>query len=349
MSAATPKPLPPAAPICPSVPAGSCPGRWFTATTAPSAASRTAAACPIPVAAPVTSATLPSKRCSISAAPLRRSRSGSTATRCRREPQRQADDHELEPPFLLARPGHVLQLQAVGREHAHGGDLQRVDRVQHALDVARDRLAVTIGQERGDLPLVHPGDRVHVQAGLALAGRRVVVAPRAQLQAAPVVPGAEHEDVPLAEPDSLRRLDRLQLGPGDRLTRLQPRDAAEPRHVQQHAPADQAVVIGGHVEGGGAPRGHHLLGRAPVVHLALVGDVAQRVHVSVAVAVEGQPDVVGGERHPAGADVDVVALHHVMGDRARVVRARPRCSSGSTSSPAARTGPARPRPGRCPG
>ena len=33
-----------------------------TATTAPSDASRTAAACPIPVAAPVTSATLPSKR-----------------------------------------------------------------------------------------------------------------------------------------------------------------------------------------------------------------------------------------------------------------------------------------------
>ena len=67
MSAATPKPLPPASAICPSVPAGSCSGRWFTPTTAPSAASRTAAACPIPVAAPVTSATLPSKRRSITA------------------------------------------------------------------------------------------------------------------------------------------------------------------------------------------------------------------------------------------------------------------------------------------
>ncbi len=67
MSAGIPKPWPPAAAICPSVPAGSCPGRWFTATSAPSAASRTAVACPIPVAAPVTRATLPSKRRSTAA------------------------------------------------------------------------------------------------------------------------------------------------------------------------------------------------------------------------------------------------------------------------------------------
>ena len=68
-----------------------------------------------------------------------------------------------------------------------------------------------------------------------------------------MVPGAQHQDVPLAEPDALRRLDRLQLGPGDRLTGLQPRHAPEAGHVQQHAPADQAVVIAGHVQGGGAP------------------------------------------------------------------------------------------------
>ena len=62
MSATTGNPSPPASPIRRSVSAGSCPGSWLTATTAPSAARRTAVACPMPVVAPVTSATLPSKR-----------------------------------------------------------------------------------------------------------------------------------------------------------------------------------------------------------------------------------------------------------------------------------------------
>ena len=69
MSAATGKPWPPASPILRSVSAGSCSGSWFTATTAPSAARRTAVACPMPVVAPVTSATLPSKRRSMTFLP----------------------------------------------------------------------------------------------------------------------------------------------------------------------------------------------------------------------------------------------------------------------------------------
>src|SRR5215831_1698365 len=113
------------------------------------------------------------------------------------QPERQADDHELKTPFLLAGPGQVLQLEAVGGEHAHGRDLERVDRVEHALDVAGHSLAVAVGQERGDPALVHPADRVHVQAGLALTFRRVFVVPRAELEPPPVVAGAEDEDVPL--------------------------------------------------------------------------------------------------------------------------------------------------------
>src|SRR5262252_11243170 len=227
MSAATPKPCPPASPIRSSVPAGSCAGRWFTATTAPSAARRTAVACPMPVVAPVTSTTLPSKRRS-TCAPF--SEDGDRVpgrSRAAGQPERQADDHELEAPLLLARPGHVLQLQAVGSEHAHGRDLKRVDRVQDSLDVARDRLPVPVRQERGDPALVHPGNRVHVQARLALARRRIVVAPRAELEPPPVVAGAEDEDVPLAEPDPLRPLDRLEFRAGHGLTRLQPLDPPE--------------------------------------------------------------------------------------------------------------------------
>ena len=134
------------------------------------------------------------------------------------------------------------------------------------------------------------------------------------------MPGAEDENVPLAELDPLGLLDRLEFGAGHGLTRLQPPDAAEPWHVQQHAPADEPVAVGRHVERGGALRGHHLLGGPAVIDAALVGDVAERVHVGVAVAVEGQADVIRGERDPAGADVDVMALDHVMDDRARVVR-----------------------------
>ena len=54
-----------------------------------------------------------------------------------------------------------------------------------------------------------------------------------------MVAGAEDEDVALAEPDALGLLDRLELGAGHRLARLQPVDPAEPRHVEQHAAADE--------------------------------------------------------------------------------------------------------------
>src|SRR5258708_3264605 len=124
----------------------------------------------------------------------------------------------------------------------------------------------------------------------------------------------------LPEPDPLGLLDRLGLGAGHGLTRLQPPDAPEPWQGQQHAPADEAVAVGRHVERGGAFGGHRLRVWPAVVDQAAVGDVAERVHVGVAVAVEGQADVVRGKRHPAGADVDVMALDHVMGDRAGVVR-----------------------------
>src|SRR5262252_3917588 len=277
MSAATPKPCPPASPIRSSVPAGSCAGRWFTPTTAPSAARRTAAACPMPAVAPVTSATLPSKRRSMCAPSSKDGDRVPGRSRPAGQPQRQADDHELEAPLLLARPGHVLELQAVGGEHAHGGDLERVDRVQDALDVARDRLPVAVRQERGDPALVHPANGVDVQARLALAGRRVVVTPRAELEPPPVMTGAENENVPLAEPDPLGLLDRLELRTGHRFTRLEPLDPAVPRHVQQHAPPDEPLAVRRHVERGGALGGHHLLGRPAVVDLSPVGDVAQRV------------------------------------------------------------------------
>ena len=132
--------------------------------------------------------------------------------------------------------------------------------------------------------------------------------------------GAEDQYVSLTEPDALRLLDRLEFGSRHRLARLQPPDTPEPRHVQQHAPSDEPFAVGRHVERRGTLGGHHLLGGPAVVNAALVGDVTERVHMGVAVAVEREPDEVRGKGHRAGADVDVVALDHMMDDRARVVR-----------------------------
>ena len=148
-------------------------------------------------------------------------------------------------PSCRAGLRQLLELQAVRDAHAHRDELQGVDRIGHALDVARHRLAVAVGQEGRDPPLVHPGHRVDMQPGLALAGRRVVVAPRAERQTALVMAGAEDEDVALAELHTLRRLDRLELGAVHGLARLQPVDAAVLGGVEQHAAADDAGGVGG--------------------------------------------------------------------------------------------------------
>ena len=115
-----------------------------------------------------------------------------------------------------------------------------VDRVGHALDVARHGLAVAVGQEGGDAALVHPGHGVDVQPGLSLAGRRVLVAPGAEREAPRVVAGAEDEDVALAEPHALGCLDRLELRAGHRLAGLEPVDPAVAGGIEQHAAADDA-------------------------------------------------------------------------------------------------------------
>src|ERR1700735_1139383 len=122
MSAVTVNACPPACSTRRSSSAGPVVGSVLTPTSAPSAARRTAVACPIPVVAPVTSATFPSKRRSIGCLSLSEDRDrvpwrpGSAG-----QPQRQADDHELESPFFLARPGAGLEVQAVGAEQHHSG------------------------------------------------------------------------------------------------------------------------------------------------------------------------------------------------------------------------------------
>ena len=102
------------------------------------------------------------------------------------------------------------------------------------------------------------------------------------------------------------------------LAGLEPGDTPQPRHVEQHAAPDDAVlddldrVDRRALTGDGAAR-------LAVVEGAIEGDMAQRVDVAVAVVVVIGADVVLGEAERPGTDVDVVEHGHVMVRRHRVV------------------------------
>src|SRR6267142_27698 len=71
-----------------------------------------------------------------------------------RQPHGRQNDHEFPALFLRADFRHVLELQAIRTEHAHGRDLERVNWVQQALDRAWHNLAVAVGKEHGHLPFM---------------------------------------------------------------------------------------------------------------------------------------------------------------------------------------------------
>ena len=99
------------------------------------------------------------------------------------------------------------------------------------------RVVVAVAAQHRDLPV---GDELHrgrVQPGAG--GGRV---PRAQLAAPPPVPDPDEQQVALAHPDLLRLLRGDQVVGGHEVTRLQPGHPAQPRDVEQHAPADHPVL-----------------------------------------------------------------------------------------------------------
>jgi hypothetical protein len=200
--------------------------------------------------------------------------------------------------------------------------LQRVDRVGDALDDARYRLAVAVRKECRDPPFVHPGDRVHVQAGLALPLRRRVVVPGAELEPAPVVAGAEDEYVALAELDALRLRALLELSPPHELARLEPVHSPVTRDVEEDAAPDDALVVDGDVLSDCTARRKHLGCAAAVVGHPAVRDMTERVDVCVCIAVRGHAEPVEPETNFALVDGHVVALHEQQRRLHRVVRAR---------------------------
>jgi hypothetical protein len=159
-----------------------------------------------------------------------------------------------------------------------------VDGEGDAFGRARRRVAVAVGAQRGHAPL---GDERH--------GRRVQPrpggggVPGAQLGEAPGVAGPDQEDVAVTDGHPMGPLGGFELLAEHVLAGLQPGHTPQPGDVEQHAPADEAVLEGLDAMDRGAPRGD-LDGRVAVVQAALEGDVAQRVDVAVGVAVvvEGQ-------------------------------------------------------------
>ncbi len=135
--------------------------------------------------------------------------------------------------------------------------------------------------------------------------------PRAQLAETAGVAGAYQEHVALANGDALLSLGRLEVVAEDVLAGLEPAQSAETGNVEQDAPPDQSVPEDLDRFGLRASGSHGVHGR-PVVEKPLVGDVAERVDVRVAVVVVvGAHEVHGEPQRPRPVVVVLFGGHEV--------------------------------------
>src|SRR5580692_8940092 len=123
--------------------------------------------------------------------------------------QRRRNQHKLPATFLVADCRDVLEIEAVSADHAHGANLQSMNRISEAFNVTGYRFAISIRKEGRHLPLVQKRNRIAVQTGFTFAVVSVVPGP--EFKAAPVVSGSENEDVPLSQRDALRPFTLLQF------------------------------------------------------------------------------------------------------------------------------------------
>jgi hypothetical protein len=135
------------------------------------------------------------------------------------------------------------------------------------------------------------------------------------------VAGAHEQDVALADGDALLALGRLEVRAGDVLARLEPGHAAHARDVEEDAAADESVGEDVDRVDRRSPLGHRPL-RPGVVEDAVVGDVAERVDVGVAVVVVVDAHEVLREAHRPRADVAVGQHRHRVHGRLRAVGRR---------------------------
>src|SRR5215831_19145646 len=132
--------------------------------------------------------------------------------------------------------------------------------------------------------------------------------PGTTLDAVQAVPDPDEDQVALAGVDLLVAFGGGQVGGGHVVSGLEPGDAAGPGHVQQHAPASDAV--GGRGDGElGRPGVGDDVGGPVVVKPAAIDDVAEGVDVGVGVAMDVHADLVHGERQPIAGSA-VTGLGH---------------------------------------
>ena len=117
------------------------------------------------------------------------------------QPERTGHDHELPALLLLAHLDQLLELKTIRTDHAHGHDLEEMDRIRDPLDMGGDRLTVSVGQEDRHLAFMEHEQCRDVKAGFAVAV--VTVVPGPQLQPPPVMAGAEEQDIPFPQRDAL--------------------------------------------------------------------------------------------------------------------------------------------------
>ena len=247
------------------------------------------------------------------------SRSGSPTTRNSQRPSSATGACQL------------LQLQAVGDAHAHGGQLEGVDRVGHLVSTLLGTVSPSpSGRNAAIRRSCIQGTVSTCRPALPSPAGGVLVVPGAERQSARMMSGAEDEDVALAEAHALRHLDRLEFPAVDRVPGLEPVDAAMARRIEQHTATDDAGGIGRDAAPFGAARGE-CRGRLAVVELPPLADVVERVDVGVAVAVAGHAEEAHAEGQAALADRDVVHQRHEVVRRAVGCLVLPPCRSGSPS------------------
>jgi hypothetical protein len=197
---------------------------------------------------------------------------------------------------------------------AHRVDRQYVHGEVHAHGGARRRVAVAVAAEDSD-----PSFGEQLQGRRMQSGPRPGGIPRPERPAAGAVTNPDEQEVALLNAVGGDRLRGEQVIDGHVITRLQPRHPAHPRDVEQQAPAGDALTrdIDGQLLSPG--RGHRRPRVNSVVKLSVEDHMAQRIDMTVGVAVNVHRQAVGSEGQPGGSGI-VGPVRHLVDRRIGIVR-----------------------------
>jgi hypothetical protein len=105
------------------------------------------------------------------------------------KPKRSSHNEEFATLIFLADFGYILEVQAIGANHSHCGDLKSMDGIGDSLDVTGHCLSIAVGKESRDFSFVQERYSRGVQASLALAV--VAIVPRPQFETTTMMTGPE--------------------------------------------------------------------------------------------------------------------------------------------------------------